>query len=34
MKMSIFTTLAKARLNIEGIKGSDVVAGRHKRSIV
>jgi len=28
-KMSIFATLAKARLNIESIKGSNFVAVRH-----
>jgi hypothetical protein len=29
MKMQMFTTLAKARLNIVGIKGSNLVAVRH-----
>jgi hypothetical protein len=28
MKMSIFTTLAKAKLDIEGVKGSNLVAVR------
>jgi hypothetical protein len=29
MKMSIFVSFARARLVIEGIKGSDLVAVRH-----
>jgi len=29
MKMPVFTTLAKARLSIESIKGSSLVAVRH-----
>jgi hypothetical protein len=34
MKVSIFAALAKARLDIQSIKGSNLVADRHTTEVI